>query len=158
MILREEELLEICPVGHLNRFQGHVGLARAKVWTGTPHYNIPDAISNLWLAVSDTHGSARDRLKTVFRLLPNIGNLAVADDERQVCLRVYREIIKLLPRVTYFGLDASAKLDALSACEALGGGLLGILSLQPLIMPSQLSYLKKHALYSGHKHLICAHR
>lgn len=119
------EALNLLPEGHPELCSYRTVLATWYLTRNTRSYNPPVAFKHIAAALSDSSTSARERLRMIApRVLEYDQDRPrgfVNDNyTRDLLLDIYKQIVRLLPQMAYFGLDLSVRLKELSGSEAFG--------------------------------------
>jgi hypothetical protein len=122
--LAAEELLrnlvDQVPRGRRDRFQCLLQAAELYLEPGTTFQHIETAVAYLKDGVTDNHRDIRSRLEGAVRLLQatethlSEDTSGVAKQIRIQMLGIYSVVVGLLPRLAFFGLDLSSRLESLS--------------------------------------------
>ncbi|EIN08249.1 hypothetical protein PUNSTDRAFT_134641 [Punctularia strigosozonata HHB-11173 SS5] len=132
------ELLERAPFGRRARFQSLIDLAELYLERGSGLCNPDAALGYLKQAVAENHRDVRSRLQGTIRILriieANQPHESMSEPSvRKELLDIYSTVTGLLPRVAYFGLDPSSRLESLSMGQSVAtvGAVHALVSNQP---------------------------
>jgi tetratricopeptide (TPR) repeat protein len=126
---RYQEALQLCPVGYPARSRLLSGVSRCFLDISSPFFSLSEGISCLSEAYADTYSHVSGRLQSA---IPDLQQLELAygaltggphlkahsKDAEQV-LDLYMQIIGLLPLAANFGLEHSARLQALKGYDVI---------------------------------------
>jgi hypothetical protein len=116
-------VLERSPPGHRFRSYAMSGLSRLRVAPFSPFNNLQEGISCLADAASDGNCNIQLRLSHALEVLSTIEKHCTGDvlnaSLRTGLLDIYAIVIRLLPQVAYYGLDAAARLQVLEKAKDL---------------------------------------
>jgi hypothetical protein len=121
-----QEALQTCPVGYPARSRLLSGISRCFLDLRSPSFSISEGVSYLSKAYADTFSHIGVRLKSAlldldyleaaYGALTKEDHMRSEEDAQQV-LNLYAQVIGLLPLAAHFGLDHSARLQALTGCD-----------------------------------------
>lgn len=118
-----QDALKLAPVGHKHRADIFFGLAKLHLLAQTPYFDPARSLDYLGGAIMDDHHNVQQRLTKALNALESFEAWSIREDLdallRERLLDTYRLTISLLPRASYFGLDARTRLDALSKAKEL---------------------------------------
>jgi tetratricopeptide (TPR) repeat protein len=105
--------------GRRERFDCLMDMAELYLKPGTPYRNPLLSLQYMKEAITDDHRNVRFRVRETARLLDTISAqhgvaFAANTSAQEQLLEVYADLVALLPRVAYFGLDISSRLQSLA--------------------------------------------
>jgi hypothetical protein len=120
--LLQKEVVEGLPDDHAYYPRALLALAQLHLTRDTSFFDIPEAIHIASEALRGNQGTAALSLSNAIDLLQDLEEILSGSTEevnRSGILDLYRQVISLVPRVAYFGLDMRSKLRVLSKAEHL---------------------------------------
>jgi tetratricopeptide (TPR) repeat protein len=116
------DLLERTVTGRRDRFQCLLDLSELHLEHGTPFHNVSAALQYLAQGIEDNHGDVSSRITGAMHLLELIEShhsdaISIERAVSEQLLGIYSQTVNLLPRVAYFGLDLTSKLESLAASQ-----------------------------------------
>lgn len=119
----QREAIDISFCGSTYRAQALFGLARLYLLPEAPIIDVVTAMNLCTEALTDSSSVAYLCLQDVLEIQPYLESAAqqpqFSPHDRRQILDLYQNILDLLPRVAYFGLDASSRLRVLHNAEHL---------------------------------------
>lgn len=120
-VQHQKEAIDISPPGSAFRPQALFGLARLYLIPDAPNHDPLAAMSLCKEALEDDSSTAYLCLQDAIDIQPALESAArhpsFSPDSRGQLLSIYQTMLNLLPRVAYFGLDASARLRVLKSAD-----------------------------------------
>lgn len=120
-LLQEAELA--APEGHTDRATVFFKLARILLLSTAPVFNLSLSLETMRRGVCDQYQNAQNRLTSALEVLDEMEHhvyfFQFQPFLRHTLLEVYSQVVELLPRVAYFGLDVASRLRVLSHSDTL---------------------------------------
>jgi tetratricopeptide (TPR) repeat protein len=115
-------LLERTVSGRRDRFQCLVDLAEWHLEPRTPFYSPSITLQYLAQGIEDNHRDVRSRISGAMHLLQVIEShhsdaISIERPASEQMLQIYFQVVNLLHRVAFFGLDLTSKLASLAASQ-----------------------------------------
>jgi tetratricopeptide (TPR) repeat protein len=112
----QQAALVCVSAGHPIRSRIIFGLSRLYSWSDAPYHDLPLALEHAVNALADTSCSVYLRIQDFLVLLPYIETATSASQDyviRAKVIDLYRQALRLLPQVAYFGLEQRERLRVL---------------------------------------------
>jgi tetratricopeptide (TPR) repeat protein len=127
-VAQYREALEVCPVGHPDRAWIHSSVGRCLLYSNTPLFDFARGVEHMSQGLSENSATARDRfqralvdlrrVESAYHSVMNELEESAGAVRSMDLLALYRQTIRLLPRVANFGLaDHTARLDATAGSD-----------------------------------------